>query len=140
MNTIICFQEIQSLVKSKTGREIGLSAIDERTVKAEAKVSVKVPFLGEIEKSIEVNVSVDKIEGNDVHLKYEGGMGTDMIIGGLLTFLSSTPAMKMVEKTQGNRIVVHLNEIKEAQKVLEMVKLVAICFHDSGICIEGKIR
>ena len=140
MNIQIQFSEIQSLVKSKTGREIGLSAIDERTVKAEAKVSVKVPFLGEIEKSIEVNVSVDKIEGNDVHLKYEGGMGTDMIIGGLLTFLSSTPAMKMVEKTQGNRIVVHLNEIKEAQKVLEMVKLVAICFHDSGICIEGKIR
>ena len=140
MNIQIQFSEIQSLVKSKTGREIGLSAIDERTVKAEAKVSVKVPFLGEIEKSIEVNVSVDKIEGNDVHLKYEGGMGTDMIIGGVLSFLSSTPAMKMVEKTQGNRIVVHLNEIKEAQKVLEMVKLVAICFHDSGICIEGKIR
>lgn len=140
MKAIITFSEIQSFVKSKTGREIGLSAIDERTVKAEAKVNVKVPFLGEIEKSIEVNVSVDKIEGNDVHLKYEGGMGTDMIIGGVLTFLSSTPAMKMVEKTQGNRIVVHLNEIKEAQKVLEMVKLVAICFHDSGICIEGKIR
>ena len=140
MKAIITFSEIQSLVKSKTGREIVLSAIDEQTVKAEAKVSVKVPFLGEIEKSIEVNVSVDKIEGNDVHLKYEGGMGTDMIIGGLLTFLSSTPAMKMVEKTQGNRIVVHLNEIKEAQKVLEMVKLVAICFHDSGICIEGKTR
>ena len=140
MKAIITLSEIQSLVKSKTGREIGLSAIDERIVKAEAKVSVKVPFLGEIEKSIEVNVSVDKIEGNDVHLKYEGGMGTDMIIGGVLSFLSSTPAMKMVEKTQGNRIVVHLNEIKEAQKVLEMVKLVAICFHDSGICIEGKIR
>ena len=140
MKATIEYSEIQSLIKAKTGREIGLSAIDERTVKAEAKVSVKVPFLGEIEKSIEVNVSVDKIEGNDVHLKYEGGMGTDMIIGGLLTFLSSTPAMKMVEKTQGNRIVVHLNEIKEAQKVLEMVKLVAICFHDSGICIEGKIR
>lgn len=140
MKAIITFSEIQSLVKSKTGREIVLSAIDERTVKAEAKVSVKVPFLGEIEKSIGVNVSVEKIEGNDVHLKYDGSMGTDMIIGGLLTFLSSTPAMKMVEKTQGNRIVVHLNEIKEAQKVLEMVKLVATCFHDSGICIEGKIR
>ena len=140
MKAIITFSEIQSLVKSKTGREIGLSAIDERIVKAEAKVSVKVPFLGEIEKSIGVNVSVEKIEGNNVHLKYEGGMGTDMIIGGVLSFLSSTPAMKMVEKTQGNRIVVHLNEIKEAQKVLEMVKLVAICFHDSGICIEGKIR
>ena len=114
MNAIIYYQEIHSLIKAKTGREIRLSAIDGRTVKAEAKVSVKVPFLGEIEKSIGVDVSVEKIEGNDVYLKYEGGMGTDMIIGGLLTFLSSTPAMKMVEKTQGvsshPRNVLHVRE------------------------------
>ena len=134
------YSEIQSLVKSKTGREIGLSAIDERTVKAEAKVSVKVPFLGEIDKSIGVNVSVEKIEGNDVHLKYEGGMGTDMIIGGLLTFLSSTPAMKMVEKTQGNGIVVHLDEVEEARKVLDLVELTGIMFQENGVTVEGKIR
>lgn len=140
MNIVLDYQEIQSLVKSKTGREIVLSAIDERTVKVEAKVSVKVPFLGEIEKSIGVNVSVEKIEGNDVHLKYEGGMGTDMIIGGLLTFLSSTPAMKMVEKTQGNGIIVHINEIKEAQKVLEMVELTNIVFQENSVTVEGKFR
>ena len=134
------YSEIQSLVKSKTGREIGLSAIDERTVKAEAKVSVKVPFLGEIDKSIGVNVSVEKIEGNDVHLKYEGGMGTDMIIGGLLSFLSSTAAMKMVEKTQGNGIVVHLNEVEEARKVLDLVELTGIMFQENGVTVEGKIR
>ena len=114
MQATIEYSEIQSLVKSKTGREIGLSAIDERTVKAEAKVNVKVPFLGKIEKSVGVNVSVEKIEGNDVHLKYDGCMGTDMIIGGLLSFLSSTPAMKVVEKTPGNGIVVHLDEVEEA--------------------------
>lgn len=140
MKAIIEYSEIQSLVKSKTGREIVLSAIDERTVKTEAKVSVKVPFLGEIEKSIGVNVSVEKIEGNDVHLKYEGGMGTDMIIGGVLSFLSSTPAMKMVEKTQGNGIVVHLAEIKEVQKVLEMVELTNIVFLEKGVTVEGMIR
>ena len=140
MNIQIQFSEIQSLVKSKTGREIGLSAIDERTVKAEAKVSVKVPFLGEIDKSIGVNVSVEKIEGNDVHLEYEGGMGTDMIIGGLLTFLSSTPAMKMVEKTQGNGIVVHLDEVEEARKVLDLVELTGIMFQENGVTVEGKIR
>ena len=140
MKAIITFSEIQSLVKSKTGREIVLSAIDEQTVKAEAKVSVKVPFLGKIKKSIGVNVSVEKIEGNNVHLKYEGGMGTDMIIGGLLTFLSSTPAMKMVEKTQGNGIVVHLNEIKEAQKVLEIIELTDIVFQDNAMNVEGRIR
>ena len=140
MNIVLDYQEIQSLVKSKTGREIILSAIDEQTVKAEAKVSVKVPFLGEIKKNIGVNVSVEKIEGNDVLLKYEGGMGTDMIIGGLLSFLSSTPAMKMVEKTQGNGIVVHLAEIKEVQKVLEMVELTNIVFLEKGVTVEGRIR
>ena len=140
MKAIIAFSELQSLVKSKTGREIGLSAIDERTVKAEAKVSVKVPFLGEIEKSIGVKVSVEKIEGNDVHLKYEGGMGTDMIIGGLLTFLSSSPALKLMGKTQGNGIVVHLDEVEEARKVLDLVELTGIAFNDNAVDIEGKLK
>ena len=140
MKATIEYSEIQSFVKSKTGREIGLSVIDERTVKAEAKVNVKVPFLGEIEKSIGVNVSVEKIEGNDVHLKYDGGMGTDMIIGGLLTFLSSSPALKLVGKTQGNGIVVHLDEVEEARKVLDLVELTGIAFNDNAVDIEGKLK
>ena len=140
MQATIEYSEIQSLVKSKTGREIGLSAIDERTVKAEAKVNVKVPFLGKIEKSVGVNVSVEKIEGNDVHLKYDGCMGTDMIIGGLLSFLSSTPAMKVVEKTQGNGIVVHLDEVEEARKVLDIVELTNIEFQEKGVTVEGRFR
>lgn len=140
MKATIEYSEIQSFVKVKTGREIGLSAIDDRTVKAEAKVSVKVPFLGEIEKSIGVRVSVEKIEGNDVHLKYEDGMGTDMIIGGLLTFLSSSPAMKMVEKTQGNGIVVHLDEVEEARKVLDLVELTDIVFMNDAVTVKGKFK
>ena len=140
MKATIEYSEIQSFVKVKTGREIGLSAIDDRTVKAEAKVSVKVPFLGEIEKSIGVNVSVEKIEGNDVHLQYEGGMGTDMIIGGLLTFLSSSPALKLMLKTQGNGIVVHLDEVEEARKVLDLVELTGIAFNDNAVDIEGKLK
>ena len=140
MKATIEYSEIQSFVKVKTGREIGLSAIDDRTVKAEAKVSVKVPFLGEIEKSIGVDVSVEKIEGNDVHLQYNGGMGTDMIIGGLLTFLSSSPAMKMVEQTQGHGIVVHLDEVEEARKVLDLVELTGIAFNDNAVDIEGKLK
>ena len=140
MKATIEYSEIQSLIKAKAGREIVLSAIDEQTMKAEAKVGVKVPFLGEIGKGIGVNVSVEKIEGNDIHLKYDGSMGTDMIIGGLLTFLSSTPAMKMVEKTYGNGIAVHLDEVEEASKVLDILELTNIVFQEEGITIEVRIR
>ena len=63
-----------------------------------------------------------------------------MIIGGLLSFLSSTPAMKVVEKTQGNGIVVHLDEVEEARKVLDLVELTGIMFQEKGVTVEGRFR
>ena len=141
MQVKIEFYELQSLVRQKTGREIVLSAVDGQTVKVEAKVEVKVPLLGKIEKNIGMNVSVEQIEGNDVRLKYDGGMGTDMLVCALLTFLASDPeAAKMMEKTPGNGIVVHLDEIKEARKVLDMVELTNIVFQEKGVIVEGRIR
>lgn len=139
MNVTVLFYELQSLVRQKTGREIVLSAVDGRTVRVEAKV--KVPLLGEMEKNIGMNVSVEQIEGNDVRLKYDGGIGTDMLVGALLTFLASDPeAAKMMEKTPGNGIVVHLDEIKEARKVLEVVELTDIVVQDNAVDIEGKFK
>lgn len=141
MQVKIEYNELQSLVRARTGREIVLSAVDGQTVKVEAKVEVKVPLLGKIEKNIGMNVSVEQIEGNDVRLKYDGGMGTDMLVGALLTFLASDPeAAKMMEKTPGNGIVVHLDEIKEARKVLDMVELTNIVFQEKGVIVEGRIR
>lgn len=141
MQVKIEFYELQSLVRQKTGREIVLSAVDGQTVKVEAKVEVKVPLLGKIEKNIGMNVSVEQIEGNDVRLKYDGGIGTDMLVGALLTFLASDPeAAKMMEKTPGNGIVVHLDEIKEARKVLDMVELTNIVFQEKSVIVEGRIR
>ena len=63
-----------------------------------------------------------------------------MIIGGLLSFLSSTPAMKMVEKTPENGIVVHLDEVEEARKVLDLVELTGIMFQEKGVTVEGRFR
>ena len=141
MQVKIEFYELQSLVRQKTGREIVLSAVDVRTVRVEAKVKVKVPLLGEMEKNIGMNVSVEQIEGNDVRLKYDGGMGTDMLVGALLTFLASDPeAAKMMEKTPGNGIVVHLDEIKKARKVLEVVELTDIVVQDNAVDIEGELK
>ena len=141
MQVKIEYNELQSLVRARTGREIVLSAVDGQTVKVEAKVEVKVPLLGKMEKNIGMNVSVEQIEGNDVRLKYDGGIGTDMLVGALLTFLASDPeAAKMMEKTPGNGIVVHLDEIKEARKVLEVVELTDIVVQDNAVDIEGELK
>lgn len=80
MQAAIEYSELQSLVRQKTGLEIVLSAVDGRTVRVEAKVKVKVPLLGKMEKNIGVNVSVEKIEGDIVWLKYDGGMGMVLLL------------------------------------------------------------
>lgn len=140
MNLTFYFSEVKALVKSKSGREIILSSIDEYTIKAETKISVKVPILGKIEKNIALKLTIERIYNNDIQLRYDGGIGTDMIIGGLLTFLSSTPAMKMVEKTQENCIMVHLAEIEQARKILEMITLTTIKFNGDSVIIEGELK
>lgn len=140
MKIVIGYDEIHAFVEAKTGREVVLTAVDERTVKVDAKVRVKVPFLGEIDKNIDINVAVERIEGEDVYLRYDGGMGTDMMISGLLTFMSSTPALRMVEKNHGNGLIVHLSEISEARKVLDTVELTNIVFQDNSVVAEGRLK
>lgn len=140
MKIVIGYDEIHAFVEAKTGREVVLNAVDERTVKVDAKVRVKVPFLGEIDKNIDINVAVERIEGEDVYLRYDGGMGTDMMISGLLTFMSSTPALRMVEKNHGNGLIVHLSEISEARKVLDTVELTNIVFQDNSVVAEGRLK
>lgn len=41
---------------------------------------------------------------------------------------------------QGNGIVVHLNEIEEARKVLDKVELKDITFQNESIVVEGKLK
>ena len=43
-------------------------------------------------------------------------------------------------KTPGNGIVVHLDEIKEARKVLEVVELTDIVVQDNAVDIEGELK
>lgn len=140
MKIVIGYDEIHAFVEAKTGREVVLTAVDERTVKVDAKVRMKVPFLGEIDKNIDINVAVERIEGDDIYLRYDGGMGTDMMISGLLTFMSSTPALRMVEKNHGNGLIVHLSEISEARKVLDTVELTNIVFQDNSVVAEGRLK
>lgn len=41
---------------------------------------------------------------------------------------------------QGNGIVVHLNEIEEVRKVLDVVELTDITFQNESVIVEGKLR
>lgn len=140
MKITVDFSEIEPLVKSKAGREIVLATIDERALKVETKMPLKVPFIGEKDISIGLNVAVERIDGQDIHLKYDGRMGVDLIVSGLLTFLSSISAINIVNKMPDNRMVLHLSEIEEARKVLEKVELIGISFEHDAVVVEGRLK
>lgn len=113
--------------------------MDERTVNVETMVKMKVPVFGRIEKTLSVKVKVEKIAGRDLFLEYSGSMGTDLIIGGLLTFLSSSSVGRIIEKTKDKGIVVHLNEIEEAREFLAMMELTDILFKNESVVVEGQL-
>ena len=60
-------------------------------------------------------------------------------MGGYPPF-SATAAMKMVEETQGNGIVMRLAEIEKARKLLDVVELTDIVFMNDAVTVEGKIK
>lgn len=138
MKAYISFSEIQSLIQLKTKQEIAFTATSEQSLKIETKIKKKLPLIGEIGKTVGMEVTVERIVGNDIYLKYEGGLGIDMIIKGLLTFVTAISTQKIIEKEQDNALVVHLDQIEQAQKALEMFKLSAIKFQLEGI--EAEVR
>ena len=60
-------------------------------------------------------------------------------VGGYPPF-SATAAMKMVEETQENGIVMRLAEIEKARKLLDVVELTDIVFMNDAVTVKGKFK
>ena len=136
MKIIIGFSELQSFVYAKTGRIVELSYIDGQTLRVETTASVKLPIVGNISKTIGVNLFLEKITGDELFLRYDGNPGIDLIITGVLTYLRSSSYQAAFETIPGNGIVVHLNQIQEARKALEMVNIKGIEIQQNSVLLD----
>lgn len=137
MQLTIPFSEIKEIIKKKSGRSLDfdLTTVNENTVKVSYEAKVKVKFFGEISKTFSIDVSIDDIVGEDVHLSYDGGLGVDMVVGGILTLVPQLKNTEIADFSQKSHIVLHLAKIEEVHKALQQIDVQRASFEDDKMNI-----
>lgn len=133
MRAIVDFQELQEIAKPKVKRDLQIKSVDEQTVKL--GVVFNVPLLGD--KTIDLDIKVERIDGTDVLLKYDGGTGLNLIANGALELFSSIP---FVSKAPENHLIIHLDKIESLRKTLERLELKSVKFDSTSAIVECKYK
>ena len=133
MKLSITYAELQDYVASHFHKTVNLGFVDEATV----SVSVPIKVLG-FTKSVSINITVKKIEGNDLFLSYDGKMGIDLLVSPAISYAKKLVPGKAdwVELMPGNILKLHLGDIDKLQKVFEKLKLNNILFEQGNIGVE----
>jgi len=137
MKLQIPLTEACCIVKEKTGQDVTLEIKNNSTIKLGYKLKVKVPFMGEISKTVECDMTIEKIEGETLYLQYAAaGIGIDMILKGIITASPVLSSKQIVEPIDGNRLKVCLGEIEKVHEALEKVTVKEICFVNENVEID----
>lgn len=140
MNLQIPISEIVSLAKEKTGRDIILQVIDAHTIRVCYEIKVNVPFLGQKSKDVNMDIAVDRVEGNDIFIQYSTNViGGDMIIAQILSS-SFLHKYKTLYTQMDSTIILHLNEVPQIKEVLEKIDIHSISFDEKSVLVNFSMR
>ena len=131
--------EAVELIKQKSGKTVMLKVVNDNTITIGYEINVKVPIIGNVSKNVNVNVTFDKVDKEDVYLHYAIGMpGGDTIVSSLLSLFAND--IRIVEKCNNNGLVLHLREIEQARKGLEYVEIKSVSFSTDSILVVFKMK
>lgn len=136
MKLTISYAELQEYVASHFHKTVNVGHVDGKTV----SVSLPIKVLA-FTKSVSINVGVEKIEGTDLYLSYDGKMGIDLLVSPAISYAKKLVPEKacFVEQMPGNIVKLRLGDIDKLQKVFEKVKLNNILFEQEDIVVEATI-
>lgn len=133
MKLTISYAELQEYVVSHFHKTVNVGYVDGKTV----SVSLPIKVLA-FTKSVSINVGVEKIEGSDLYLSYDGKMGIDLLVSPAISYAKRLVPEKAewVEQRSGNIVKLRLGDLDKLQKVFEKVALRAIRFAPESIEVE----
>jgi len=135
MRLQISYNEFEQLLskffQQKPMSQIRLAYVDESTIQVSAVVKIKLKDIEAI-VSVKENVSVNKVDGCDVTLKYQEGMVIDLM-GKRILELCEDVVKDMLELQDNNTLLVHLDKMDKLNTVLEKVEMQSISFEPDYI-------
>ena len=129
MNLQIPYKEQEAFLMKKYNQEVKLGFVDEKTLSVTKKVVIK---------DATVNVSVDKIAGNDILLSYQAGFGIEWIIKGALMWFKES-IKDFIEEQEENKLLIHLDKIDQIGGLLDKIEILEITFDEVNANVAFKV-
>lgn len=134
----LLYEEIEDYLRTHQGVELSLSYVSTQTIRMETEV--KKMF---IKLHIEIDITIDKLAGNDLYLHYSFPSATkDKIVKLILPFLHTTISRKlpMVELLDDCNVIVHIEKINKLEKTLQLLELKNITTTSHNLALTIKIK
>lgn len=136
MKVVLSYKEIESFVSSHYDKTISVVYSSHDTICVSMDVNLTV-----FSKSIEMNVTIEKINEDDGYLYYTSPTkGMNLLAkGGIMMFSSKLrEKLPMVDFIDDNRAVIHFAQIDQLKNALERVKLKDLSF--TSDCVQVELR
>ena len=141
MKLQIPITEACRIVKDKTGKDVNLGIKSNDTINLGYKLKVKVPFLGELSKTVDCDVTIENVDNEIIYLKYTtAGIGIDMILKGIIAASPLLSTKLVIETLDRNRLKINLREIEKVHEVLEKITVNGINFINEHVEIGFELK
>ena len=130
------FSELQDYISKQFKQNVDFHCVNEKTISI--GTVVRMPF---ITKHMNLNLSVERVEGQNITLSYSNGIGIDLMVKGTLKFINSMfPEYgEIVEDRTANSFIVHLGKVKQLESVFEHVRLRDVRFEGQGLLLDASL-
>lgn len=126
------YSDIASIIESKYDKKIAIEYIDESS----ASIAIKTK-IGFISLSPSIIISDVEASGSTISLKYDGSFGVDMIVGGVLAYLTNNAeGFDKLAEVHDKKIVVHLEAVSRLQEALTYIELKSISFTPEALRVK----
>ena len=131
MELRLTFSEIGDMIEKKAGRRLPIMYSGPHSVRISYDVNVLFKT-----SSVGLDLTVERVQGSDILLSYDGGAGIDFMVRQALNMAKSRPGGELIELVDGNRILLALSKNQQAGSLLDHIELRDIRFDENYAIVE----
>jgi hypothetical protein len=135
MKASISFPELQSILLEKAQQNMSFAHVDEKTIRVTYPLN-----LGIIKKDISADLTLLDMEGSNMLVGVDAGMGTDTALGTILGLLRNKIPEGLIEKLPDRQLALHLDKIEQLKAVFDAIEVEDIHVLKEGIEMEGGLK
>lgn len=124
MKSLLTYTELEDYLYNHFKKIVELKYVSEKCISSKVDVNLLL-----LQKSLSIDITVDKIKDAEIHLSYSGGVAIDTIIKGIGVFNKSkmkNDAFAIDTSTQ--KVVIYLWRIEQLHKIIETCRFKDVKF------------